>query len=472
MLSYFKANDPYRLLGAFLLLLLIRIPLIVSGLPMILPELKWLLIGDHLAQGGMVMYCDLWDYTGPLAVTVYTGLDYIFGSSRLVYQLFSIVLVIFQASILNQSLIQNKAYPSPTYVPALIYVLAMNLSFDFMTLSPVLMSMTFVLLALNNLFKRMDNQTQDELFVYTGVYLGLAVLFFLPMIFYVVVTMLALVLYTGSILRRMLLLVYGFATVLILAGVYYFWKDGFLIYNHHFFGSLWLVDAKWLMSGQGLGLAILLPLVILLFSIYRTYTQGKYINFQSKIQSVMLMFLLSGAFAFFLMKERAMFQLIYIVPVFAFFVSHYLQVIKNWILAEATMLLVFVLVMMNLLFPLNNWLYVNELVNMDNLVVKENPYTALTEDKKVLVIGEELSYYQGAHLATPYLNWDLSRLQLEHLNYFDNNEEIFLHFKKDMPEVIIDKKNLVPSLFERMPTIGAQYLMHGSYYGVYLKVAE
>lgn len=183
----------------------------------------------------------------------------------------------------------------------------------------------------------------------------------------------------------------------------------------------------------------------------------------------MLMFLLSGLLAFFLMKDRAVFQMIYLVPVFAFFVTHHLLVIKNWILAEATTALMFLLILMNLLFPFHNWLYVNELITQEELVVKESPYAALVENKKVLVIGEELSHYQGASIATPYLNWPLSRVLLENLIYFDNNEEVFLNFEKDMPEVIIDEKQVVPSLFERMPTIEAEYRAHPSFEGVYLR---
>ena len=62
----------------------------------------------------------------------------------------------------------------------MVYMLFMNLYFDFLTLTPALMSMTFVLLAINNLIKRMDNKTRDELFLLTGIYLGVATLFYLP----------------------------------------------------------------------------------------------------------------------------------------------------------------------------------------------------------------------------------------------------------------------------------------------------
>ncbi|MBU2914286.1 MULTISPECIES: hypothetical protein [Reichenbachiella] len=468
MLSYFKANDPYRLLGVFLILIIIRVAVLLSGVPLILPELKWLLLGERLGGEGMIMYRDVWDYTAPLSVLVYKWLDILFGKHQLVYQIVSMILVGFQAAIFNNVMLKNKAYNSPSYVPAIVYVLMMNLCFDFLTLSPVLMSMTFILLALNNLFKRMDNHTQDELFVYTGIYLGIAVLFYLPAIFYVLVTLISLFLYTGSIFRRILLLIVGFLLVLIFSGLFFYWNDSFLVYNHHLFMSIWAVDPSYFLSGKGMVIMVLVPFSIFLYSIYRTFKIGKYVNFQSKIQSVMLMFFVSGILAFFMVKERSTYQFIYLVPVMAFFVAHHLLVIKNWILAEATFLLIFVAIILNLLFPLRGWLFVDQLVGVERLLVQPSPYAELTEGKDILVIGEGIEHYKGASLATPYLDWQLSQIHLQHLNYFDNSAEVFLNFTSDMPEVIIDEQEVVPELFRMMPTIAAQYREHVTYAGVYV----
>lgn len=194
-----------------------------------LPELKWMLLGERLGSGDFVMYQGVWDYTAPLSVFIYKWLFICFGKSRIPYFVLSILLVVIQAGIFNNVMLRNKAYNSSTYVPALVYMVFMNAFFDFLTLSPVLLSMTFVLLAMNNLFKRMDNQTKDELFIFTGVYLGIAALFYLPTVWFFMITILSLVLYTGSILRRMMLLIYGFALVVGLAGLYFYWFDDYLI---------------------------------------------------------------------------------------------------------------------------------------------------------------------------------------------------------------------------------------------------
>ena len=165
-----------------------------------------MLIGEALA-GGKDMYKDIWDFTGPLAAGTYSIIHLLFGKSVLAYRTVSIILVVIQCGIFNNLLLKNKAYNQNTYIPALLYMLFMHLSFDFITLSPILMGMTFTLLGINNLFQRMDNTTRDDLFVRIGLYLGIATLFYLPFFFYFVVIIISLLIYTGSILRRIFLMI-------------------------------------------------------------------------------------------------------------------------------------------------------------------------------------------------------------------------------------------------------------------------
>ncbi|MEP2025327.1 MAG: hypothetical protein ABJH98_00255 [Reichenbachiella sp.] len=468
MLTFFKTNDPYRLVGVFLLLLVIRVPLFISGVPMILPELNWLLIGERLSSGDFTMYQDVWDYTAPLSVFVYKWLFFLFGKTRIPYFTLSVFLVVIQAGIFNNVMLRNKAYNSSTYVPALIYMIFMNAFFDFLTLSPVLLSMTFVLLAMNNLFKRMDNQTKDELFIFTGVYLGVATLFFLPSFWFFVVTILSLVLYTGSILRRMMLLIYGYVLVLGLAGMYFFWFDDFSIFLHHVFKSLWVIETIKYLNWTELTITTSIPLLIFIASIYKVRQLGKYINFQEKIQQVMLMFFLSGFLALMMAREVSTYQLIFFVPTVAFFVTHYLLLIKHWIFAELSVGIVVILIMFNHLLFSNKWFHVDQFVSYESIMIQDSNYEKLVKNKKILVLGDELHHYKNASLATPYLNWRLSQIQLQQLNYYDNSAEVFVNFNKDLPEVIIDKEQSMMELLKIMPTIASQYIHHEGYPEIYL----
>ena len=113
--------------------------------------LKWLLLGEWLNQG-FKMYAETFDYTGPIAAFVYKYLYFIFGRSNFIHYGFSSLVIIFQAGIFNQLLLKNKAYDENNYLPAFLYVILMLAVPDFMTLSPQLMSLTFVLMSLRCCF--------------------------------------------------------------------------------------------------------------------------------------------------------------------------------------------------------------------------------------------------------------------------------------------------------------------------------
>lgn len=468
MLSYFKANDPYRIVGIAFIVLLIRLPQILSGIPVIIPELKWMIVGESLSSEGSLMYRTIIDYISPLSAYTYKWLFVVFGKQRWIYQVLSMILVVFQAAIFNNVMLKNKAYNSNTYVPGLLYAIAMSMFFDFLTLSPVLMSMTFLLLAINNLFKRMDNQTKDELFVYTGIYLGVATLFYLPSIFFLLVTLVSLVVFTGSLIRRMLLLLYGYGIVCLFSVLYFYWFDNVSAYWEQVIGSIWTVSSYKFVDTSDLIILAIIPTLLLLISFYKVVKQGRYINFQVKIQYVMIMFIPAGLLGMLIVNDRATFQLILLLPTFVFYLTHYFLLIKNKLISEALFVLVVTLLLFNGLFPYQGWLHADEIVSFEKLFVHEHKYKSLVQGKKVWYIGDDLSIYDEAKLATPYLDWQLSSSHLQQVDYYDILEKVYLNISNDQPEVIIDEKGVIEKLFEKMPIISRNYRHHESFDGVYL----
>ncbi len=427
-----------------------------------------MVIGEALAQGKF-MYRDVWDFTGPLAAGTYGLIHLIAGKSTLAYQTISALLVLIQAGIFNSLLIRNKAYSQNTYVPALMYVLFMHLSFDFFTLSPVLLGMTFVLLAINSLFLRMDNTTRDNLFIRMGLFLGIATLFYLPLFLYFVVIMLSLFIYTGSVVRRMFLLLYGFVLMLAIVALYYFWFDALALYNRAFFQSVFNLSAYHYLSWAELAGLAVVPFSIFAISYVRALAIGRFVNFQVRIQHVMLFFMAMGLLSLVVTKELATYQLAFLVPGFAFFSSHYLILLKKWIVAEANFIIIASLILLNMLFPLKKWLYVDEFIAFDRLAVQPSPYLELTSGKTLWVIGDHVDLYHESTLATPYLNWQLAAEHLSNTSHYDNLSAIYLNLQSDLPEVIVDEKGLVPVLFDKLPTIASKYTPHPEWKNVYVK---
>lgn len=440
-----------------LLLVIIRVLFLGSGLPTIIPEIKWLTLGEKLAEGG-IMYRDVWDNTAPFAAFIYKWLFILFGNSTTPYQIISIILVLFQAVIFNNMFLKNKAFNKNTYVPALMYVLFMNLSFDFFTLPPILMAMTFILLAINNLFKNIKNQSKDEIFVEIGLYLGIATLFFLPSVCYFLVTVFSLLIYTNFIFRKMILLVYGYSIIILLACAYYYWHDALGVFNFQFIGSISKLKTIDYMTFSQLLIFAAIPIFIFVVSFFTINQNGRFINFQVKIQYIMLFFFLSGFLAMTMVKDFTTYQLMYFIPTVAFFVAHHVLIIRNWFVSEVTFLFFFISILANNFFFIKDYFHINKFANYDKLIVQKSANEEIIENKKILVIGEDIFEYFNAKLATPYLNWQYAKYHLANPNYYDNITAVYRNFMKDMPEVIIDKKGVIPDLFEKMPTIQSKYI--------------
>jgi len=158
LLNYFKTNDPYRLIALFLILLLIRLPFMIVNPEMIGAELKWLLIGERLSEGG-TLYIDVWDDIAPISAGFYWIMDLVFGRAVVAGLIISYLLVCYQSYIFNNLLIRNNIYPQSTYLPAFFYGMFMSSSFDMFYLSPPVIGMTFLIPALSNIFSHIQFRT-------------------------------------------------------------------------------------------------------------------------------------------------------------------------------------------------------------------------------------------------------------------------------------------------------------------------
>ena len=139
-----------------MVLVLLKIFYIANALPVLSSELEWMLIGERL-NSDKSLYSEIWTSTGPLASYVYGLVHFIFGRGQIFYELVALFLVFFQSLLFTFIVNNNKAFIEKNYVPGLLYALVMSMTFDANKLSPALMATTFLLLAINSLFKHIDN---------------------------------------------------------------------------------------------------------------------------------------------------------------------------------------------------------------------------------------------------------------------------------------------------------------------------
>ncbi len=436
--------------------------------PLLQPELGWMLLGENIASGD-TLYHGVWDNTGPFTAAVYWLIDLLFGRSQLAYYLLSAFLVVVQALVLNLLLIRHKAYNESTFVPALFYMLLANTFYDFFTLSPVLLCLTFLILALRNLFRLIYGIGNDETIFFLGLFIGIAALFFLPAIAFLISFIFSLLIFTGTKPRQYLLSVVGF--ILPFAGVmlYYAWRNKLNSFYWQYFQSLEILSGDNYLNLVSLILVALIPGIFLLIGIYRYNNSYAFNNYQVRLQQSLFYYLLMGLLAIFFSPERSAYHFMLLLPPLAFYISQYFLLIRNRLKGELYFL-GFAILLLGLNYSLlaESIPYIGDWTNFKNIEVQKRPEEELVRDKKIVVLGEDLSPYRNAALATPYLDWGLAAEQLTQLNYYENLMETYKNFNADPPQVIIDDAGAIPALFERMPLLESRYGVSEQYPHVYL----
>jgi hypothetical protein len=106
---------------------------------------------------------------------------------------------------------------------------------------------------------------------------------------------------------------------------------------------------------------------------------------------------------------------------------------------------------------------------LENLRSKTASLPAEIRNKRILVLGQHAGEYTENFSATPYLNWDLSSYDLRNLDHFDSVIHVYDNFRKDPPDYVIDKVNLMPKLLSRVPALQSQYKL-SQWKGIYQKI--
>lgn len=420
------------------------------------PQLGWMVLGEALAAGDS-LYEGIWDNTAPFSAAVYWLLDELFGRSLLAHSVLALIVVLIQASQFNLMLLNYKAYNENTYVPALIYIVLAHIFFDFYLLSPPLLCLTFLLLAVRNAFKVVSGPGKDESLFFLGAYIGIAAGFFLPALVYLPALLFALLIFTGTKPRQYLLLLIGAALPLAVIMLYFFWKDNLQSFYFGYLSSLTLFGSDNYLNTLSILALAAIPTLFFLVGLYN-FSSRNYTIYQTRLQQTMFYFLVAGIIALVLSAEKSAYHLLLLMPAWAFYISHYILQVRRQLKAEGAFWLLAILVIsLHVLLYLDIVPEIRPYVNTQRLLVQERPEATLVAGKPILTLGRDLSLYQHATLATPYLEWRLARQQLTQLDYYDNLVEAFRSFQEETPQVIIDDAGIVPQLFQRMPTIASRY---------------
>ncbi len=458
MINLFRSGTLFTALFACIVLLLTHLPIITIGIPLIVPELEWMLVGERMSRG-FTLYTQTWSDLSPLSALVYWILDFLFGRSQLAYQMMALLIVTLQAIFFNYSLGKHQLYPEKTSLPVVLYVLFMGLFFDFFTLSPMLMGVTFLILAIDGIFTHISEDAHNDEVFSIGFYIGIATLFYLPLGVFVGFALVSFLLLAATRVRKYLLMLFGFGFPLSLAALFFYmingWQD---FYFSWLMASLDIRKVFYLSFFELLLIASPFVITLLLAALQLFGGDVRFIHYQVRCQQCVVLWLLFAAVCVFFMPTLAPYQLILFVPPVVFFGTHYFILARRKLIAEIVFIAliagVFLINYGNIYHFFNN----RPFVDLESMVVKPVK-TAAIQQKKLLVVGQgvEIGNYKNNIPATPYLNWQLAE---RHFNYLDNYEvvtEMYENFKKDLPDIIIDQNGKVAAFFNRVPALARHY---------------
>ena len=454
MISYFRSILPSRLILLVILYLAIQLPLILLRTTPTAPELHFMLIGERLADG-FSMYRDIYDNMAPLSAMVYWLLDLMTGRSFLAYRITAVVLLLFQALLLNATFNRHNVFASKNYLPALLYLVLGSISFEFNMLTPLLIGNTFIILSLPYIITlSKEGFDYNRLFV-GGFILGLAALCYLPLAMFLLVGTFAVILFASNTFRSFLLMLCGFAFPYAVLMTYYFYNGalGDFLELHLF--RPWQLQVAFLRPPADVAKLMAIPAIIAILSFMSATSLPQRLVFQVKFQQVMWVWMVVSLLVIFTREEITVGTFILALPPIAYF-SEFLFTSnqKKWVLSTLFLVTLAGVGMLRYrsLLGINKYLALDE----SPLLLTEKMDPSIT-NTSVLVLGSNLDFYILNKPVTPYLNWELAQRHFGDLNEYYAVYEIYRNFERELPEYLVDENNLMPELTYKLPAVFGRY---------------
>lgn len=460
MLRYFRINDPYRLLALLVIMVLASLPLLIDQPPITLQEIRDLVIGERV--GNKILYVDLVDRTPPLMAVMDGFLNLVFGRSLLARHLLALIVLFFQAAYFAVLLINNRAYNENTFVPSLIFGFLCFLSFDLLSLSPEVFASTLMLFALNNIFKEIEFRVdRDSILLNLGLFIGLASLFVLSYAIFLPGAILILAIFARTSLRKILLVILGFALVHgILLTLYYYYGQTEELWRNFYAANL--DQARRLdVSLRTLAFLGAVPVFFFLISLFMLTREARFTRYQTQIFQVLFIWLLVAGLEAWLEPGIAPHSFITFLPPLAYFISHYLLLIRRKRIAEF-MLWLFLVGILSANYAGRKGLVKG--ADYSGLFAPASRYADTIHNKRVMVVGHDPGLYKDNSLGGGFFDWELSRMYFEQPNYYEHVIRVNNAFAEDSPDVIIDERNLMPAVLERLPAVKMKYRREGTVY--------
>lgn len=467
MITFFRISTAYKYAFWFILLLALRLPVVLWGVPVLNPELKWVIVAEQMHKG-FFLYADIWDNVPPLSALVYWILYAIGGRNFFISHLFATFLIAIQAIAFNQILQNRQVFNERTLLPALLYGVFMSLFIDFYVLSAPLMATTVLMIVVNYIFLHLSEKGRFNAVFEIGAYTGIATLFYFPSFTFLIVPTIAFLLYTPTPAKDYGLMFIAFLFTIGIAFLgffltgseYDFWV---CFFSSHLQRHIYQYIDLWEI------IVLISPFIVLMLFFWgQSRGYRNYNNYQDRCQNIMAMWFWVGLLNVVMSNELSVFNFMPMMLAVVFAFTHFgLQFQMRWV-SEALFLLLagysffFTYTTqrrqeVRLKISFLEWADWRISLPAEKLLAKTSKENSTYKNKKVWISGFSLDTYQYAKPATPYLNRALANRHLKHLKEYNTLAIIYHNFRQDLPDVIIDQDGKATELLDNIPLLAQKY---------------
>lgn len=452
MLSYFRINDPYRLLAALIIFLLLCLPWFINGAAPIVPESGNLLVGQKVAQG-FQLYSHIIDNTAPLTAWISGLMVLLFGHSLFASRFIAFLLLFIQGAYFGVMLINRKVFTETTFIPSLIFLILATFSFDMITLTGTLLGAGIMLVALNILLREIEfGRQRDENVLNVGVLISIASMLDFSFVLFVPGCIAILLFFTRVNLRKHLLLIVGFLLPHALLVTIYFMKGvAHPLWQFYYKANLvwytkYLVDAKTLLWLGGI------PLIYLLSSAFALNRSARVTKYQSQLLQVTVLWTMIALVQILYSKQLRPQSLVMLIAPFSFFITHFLLLIRRRRFAEMNTWAILIGIV--LVAQLGRY---GKIKSIDYSGLYLPPTSIQYTGKRILILADSPEGYWNNIPATGFINWRLAAPVFRYPSDYRNLALINKVFTDDLPDIILDPSGLLEPILERIPTLKQQY---------------
>ncbi len=263
----------------------------------------------------------------------------------LTQSIIGILIVFFQATFINYIVNKNRIALLPNLLPGVAFVLLVSALPSFQILNPILISILFLLVALNSLFLCASKFASSGQIFNISFFIGLASMFYFPCWMFLIAGYISLVTIRSFKAKERFQYLIGGVVPYFLFSTYFQWYDVIDTYLSSYLSENVTV-ANFTKGFSNYQIAVVVGFVLLaVFSFfkYNDYRKKKNVAAQKKID-ILYWFLLFTLPMLFFWKNLELNHFLILVPSLSIFFGMFLLNLKNKFLAESLHLVAMILI--------------------------------------------------------------------------------------------------------------------------------